>query len=267
MSTARVACEVCSGAQQVAASKAAVLAKGGGGAIHVVAGREGHAEGGGAGLLGGQVIGALTEVEAGGGRQELISSESRARRVQLEGAIRAGRGEKHGAYELSTGLVEPGRATKSTPKTTAEIGSRDAQRSGVQLKELAGRAGRAVCPEAGDGPSARPLAGVREIFQLVVGVESGVNWTARRWLGEADKAAPDGPRRIPPPCGPAETPWPWDERRRSAGGGGPRDSAQRRTRWGRRRWGALRSPERRQGLSSRPRVGNREDGPATHRQG
>ena len=76
MSAADVASNVRGGSQEVAARKAAVPTKRSGSAVHVIAGREGHVGGGGAGPPRHQVIGALAEVEAGESRQELISGES-----------------------------------------------------------------------------------------------------------------------------------------------------------------------------------------------
>ena len=72
---ADVAGDVYGGAQEVATAKAMVLATCGGGAIHVIAGRVGHAGGGGEGPPRYQVIGAHVEEEACGSRQELVSGE------------------------------------------------------------------------------------------------------------------------------------------------------------------------------------------------
>ena len=64
MAAAEVAGDVHGGMQGVAAVKAVVFAERGGGAIHAIAGRVGHAGGGGAGPPRHEVTGALAEEEA-----------------------------------------------------------------------------------------------------------------------------------------------------------------------------------------------------------
>ena len=63
----------------------------------------------------------------------------------------------------------------------------------MQLEELAGRAGRAVCLEAGGGPAARPIAGVCEEAKVGGWREAGMNRRVMRRLCELDKAEQDQP--------------------------------------------------------------------------
>ena len=110
--------------------------------------------------------------------------------MQPESAFRTRRGGAQGAQKPPSRRGEPGHAAEPTPEVMGEIGPCDARRHGVQLKELADRAGRAECPETDCGPAARPLVRVREEVQAGGGGEPSADRTAMRRLGEPDKAAP-----------------------------------------------------------------------------
>ena len=183
------------GALEGAAVKAVVLSERGGGAIYAIAGRVKHSDGEGAGPPRHQVIGALAKGETRGSWLELVSGKGWAGKLQLEAAFRTGRGEVHGAQELSPGRAEPGRTTEPTPEVMCDFGTYAALRPGVQLKELAGRASGAVGLEAGGGSAVRSLASTREKVQFGGGVEPSVDSTAMRRFSEPDKAAPAEIRR------------------------------------------------------------------------